>query len=430
MKRTLALVLAICLAFVMCACGKSVDKEDSHNSKELSDIFEEAKAQQSDKAEEPEKDDEPEPAVCKNCEAELPADVKFCPECGTSVESDDANEPETTFCKECEAELAADAKFCTECGTSVETDTPSTPAEEFVEAFDITPYFGTWATSGSCYEYGGTILTVSSANGDLCFDLSHVQGAPGCRVVSLQASLPLENVQVSSFTWTINDDGWGNTAEIFLDFYDGTISLDIYNVMPMSDLPYAWGLSNASYLLMRDDDVYEAMEGTCEDVIEEGFNARPDDFQIEEQHDMSKASGILASLGMSEEEFRANCTPLSPYKWIDNEILVLTSLREYPAQYIGQSFYTTSKYNVDLTTGERIPLYLEVWSKGTSSDGYTFYEIHTEDEYLLLFDLRDDIYAPTISKGDNIYPYMIFNEMQTISGIDYLCFSLISVDKV
>lgn len=48
-------------------------------------------------------------ATCPECEASLPSDVKFCPECGAKIKG-------KSHCTECGAELAAGAKFCAECG--------------------------------------------------------------------------------------------------------------------------------------------------------------------------------------------------------------------------------------------------------------------------------------------------------------------------
>jgi hypothetical protein len=51
-------------------------------------------------------------ASCPNCEAPLPKNVKFCPECGAKIKSE-------AFCAQCGAKLAAGAKFCAECGAKV-----------------------------------------------------------------------------------------------------------------------------------------------------------------------------------------------------------------------------------------------------------------------------------------------------------------------
>ena len=48
-------------------------------------------------------------AVCTACGAQIPAGVKFCPECG-------AKQSTSTFCTSCGKEIPAGTKFCPECG--------------------------------------------------------------------------------------------------------------------------------------------------------------------------------------------------------------------------------------------------------------------------------------------------------------------------
>ncbi len=52
-------------------------------------------------------------ANCPNCETPLPANTKFCPECGAKIKGE-------RFCQECGGKLTAGAKFCPECGTAAQ----------------------------------------------------------------------------------------------------------------------------------------------------------------------------------------------------------------------------------------------------------------------------------------------------------------------
>ena len=51
---------------------------------------------------------------CTNCHAKLGTSAKFCPKCGTKIET-----KKPSFCVECGASLAAGTNFCPECGTKV-----------------------------------------------------------------------------------------------------------------------------------------------------------------------------------------------------------------------------------------------------------------------------------------------------------------------
>jgi membrane protease subunit (stomatin/prohibitin family) len=49
-------------------------------------------------------------ATCPKCNAPLEKNVKFCPECGSSISQD-------KFCTNCGAKINAGVKFCPDCGT-------------------------------------------------------------------------------------------------------------------------------------------------------------------------------------------------------------------------------------------------------------------------------------------------------------------------
>lgn len=158
----------------------------------------------------------------------------------------------------------------------------------------------------------------------------------------------------------------------------------------------------------------DAMLNDCYDhmleqqPIEEDYEPQPDGY------DLSHASGILASLGRSEEDFRSYCRVLNT-KYTENVGPTPNELREYPSNYIGEWFTTNKTFFVE--------------EKFTTSDGYLAYANNVYGQQIILFDYRDDPYAPTIAEKNTIWPYAIFEGVQTVNGDDYLCFTLISVDK-
>lgn len=53
--------------------------------------------------------------TCPNCQASIPADSKFCPNCGTNLQT----AASTVTCPKCGNQNAAGSKFCTNCGTAL-----------------------------------------------------------------------------------------------------------------------------------------------------------------------------------------------------------------------------------------------------------------------------------------------------------------------
>jgi Tfp pilus assembly protein PilF/RNA polymerase subunit RPABC4/transcription elongation factor Spt4 len=60
---------------------------------------------------------------CKKCNAEIADNTKFCPECGTKVDT-------PLICVNCGIKLAENAKFCPECGTKVGDTLFASPGQE------------------------------------------------------------------------------------------------------------------------------------------------------------------------------------------------------------------------------------------------------------------------------------------------------------
>lgn len=65
---------------------------------------------------------------CTKCNAPVPNDAAFCPECGAAVEAPAAASPSRLFCPNCGTELQAGDVFCGNCGTSLGAPARTKPA--------------------------------------------------------------------------------------------------------------------------------------------------------------------------------------------------------------------------------------------------------------------------------------------------------------
>lgn len=279
---------------------------------------------------------------------------------------------------------------------------------------------GTWAEENIGWEYGGMIMDVECTDTAITIVLSYTQSAPMSRIAEITIEDELSNIKDGILAAELVEDGWGNKTTVQINLLEpDMIQCHIVEVVPGETA--LWGFYEGLYELYKNDTAHENMSY----IMDEYYERYPE--ETTSAYDISKASGILKELGMSEQEFRLNCQPLK-YGATEDRILGTRSLREYPVNYVGQLFYL-AYFDIANRT---CPNDEKVSDKDTSLDGYTTYYIYPDTQWkdtIVIFDCRDDVYSPTISRGDYIEPYMIFTGVQTINGTDYLCFNLISVDK-
>ena len=281
---------------------------------------------------------------------------------------------------------------------------------------DYSTYAGSWIAEGCS-------MDITLNNSEVLNISYYYPNHDGTRIASIDQSVLVSSIENNTTTLAFQDS-WGTTGISVITFKEDTIQYEIKDSVRGGD----WAVEDGVYNFVRD-------ETSEEDVIEETY--------IEEtpQYDVSKASGILASLGMTEQEFRNSCMFLT--QDIDEERkkeyphISLKELKAYPNNYIGQHFVTVPDiYDlVDIYLGEEEIKALPVLEKATTSDGLPYYKttidyssgywgLRTEDKQLIVIDIRDDTLSPNISGGNYIVPYMIFMGIQN----DMPCFRMVSVD--
>ncbi len=336
--------------------------------------------------------------------------------------------------------------------------------DKSIETSAFSEYVGLWCESNLSWEMGGLILDVSVEGQEMKIYCSLTQSAPSSRVAEFTENIELSHIQNGTTHLSFTDDGWGNAGAVELTFNKEYILADFKDII--ADDLAQWGFYENTYKLVRNDNAYTLLEYTEEDYEAKYPDTTESIISTAPTYDLSKASGILASLGMTEEEFRNSCQALNPSKYyirLNKKTTVpfvdIVDLQRNPNAYIGQHFvfarnpfeqlpckychgedlskvpknscshggklhndglYYYGQFNINKLEPE------ELSGKNRFTNAYGDSVITgADDDIFLVYDLRDDIYSPTITSDSTIIAYMIFDG---ITSSNMLQFSMISCD--
>lgn len=298
---------------------------------------------------------------------------------------------------------------------------------------DLERFTGTWAQEDYGWINGGVAMDITEGEGTLTAVCTANNPAPygggQAFTVTFSASDLVDDFVSVDFT---GEDHGGYTGTLELQFMGERLYCEIKDLSYMDeDLATMTCFYSGTFTMVRMDDAHERMECTDEEYEAWYRETYPEFFDDEydsgyeeavPSNDQTKASGILAEMGMTEEEFKEACQPLCCTG--SSQYFNVEELRRYPSDYVGGMYYFT--FNNAIASSYGPPNAVEVKEKGMSTDGYTTYILGTN---CLVFDLRDDIYYPTISVGNKVICYVIFTGVQTCNGIDFACFNLIATGE-
>ena len=176
---------------------------------------------------------------------------------------------------------------------------------------NIGSYIGTWAEEDIGWEFGGLILDITdTSEGSVDFALCYTQGAPASRIAEVFQTVPLDDIKGTKLMFSFEDDGWGQTGTVTLEFEQNEILCTISNVeYPGKDYPN-WGFCDDYYILAKNETAHESMEYN----EDEYYELYPEDqFDEEDNGNMSieemKKSCLM--LELVYDDFVSN-TSLSP----------------------------------------------------------------------------------------------------------------------
>lgn len=353
-----------------------------------------------------------------------------------NAQTEEQSDFDITICPSCGVDVQEGAKFCSVCGVPLEIDedfsvdnqtgaqSQEQPTEEPDEAFDLSKWaeITYWSSTNIDWVYGGYVLEIYAGEtfGNYAyFSLSCIQAAPTSRTAIADAEIALSEITSNEITFAFENDGWGHSGKVTLVLMDEAIMFTVSDVAYTDpSRPEMWGLYDNVGVLTANPDVYDDLYYT-QDEYEMLYAENETDINTSPEYvyDTSSASGILTSMGISEQEFRVLCSPMQNQYQTGYGIVaeynddLVEAMRNYPADY-AEGFF-------------KIPVFV-VESGFVSADGYLCY---SGGPNIRVYDYRDNN-DPVVSIEDKIGIYAVFKGLQTDnSGTVYLCFWLISLEK-
>ena len=263
-------------------------------------------------------------------------------------------------------------------------------------------YRGIWAEDGICAEYGGMIMAVYPIEDSECrLELQLTQGIPMSRIANVVLEFETKDLEENCIELHFTDDGWGSEGDIVVTFDDGFIDCEIYNTKYNGEGSFAdWGLAEGLYELVRNENAFECL------TYESNESATDTEDVI---YDTTKASGILAEAGLSEQEYREICVPLTDSHSLGSyNISASPEVGRFDRYHLayGVQYYEENPDDPDLADAiARWEAICKDYENGgdtyTSNYGYGMYsEYHKYTKYRSLdVYLNDTVYAP---KGEDI----------------------------
>ena len=373
-----------------------------------------------------------------------------------------------------------EATSSTEASSAAEATSVTEDSSPTSKSTSLKSYIGTWASEDIGWEYGGMIMDVECTDKTITVILSYTQGAPMSRIAEIIIEEELSNIRDGILVAELLEDSWGNKATIQIQFIEPDI-IRCYIVDVVHEETAMWGFYEGTYELYKNDTAHENMNYTMDDYFQIHSEEKPTEPPV---YDTSKASGILAQAGLTEQEFRNICTYIGS-RYHENNTYVYAMGREYYNQHPEEAKriddYTLYWYDYEINgsaseyytiereeafkTSSNLEEFLNhtiYGPKGASILGkqsenilkgmqeypadyvnqpfllkdfrttYVNNYTYTDDCYILynanisVIDYRDDVSYPNILQGMHYDMYVVF---LGTNGSDNLVFALISVEK-
>lgn len=191
----------------------------------------------------------------------------------------------------------------TACGGSAGTESGGTQASNNAFA----DYAGVWGEADASKDSGGLVFNISVGKTEMDFTATLV--SPDGAVAEFAKKLVLSEISNNTATAKFEDEKWGSSGDMEITFNGSFILVDFKNVT-VNEMA-SWGFRENTYKLIKNDAVLDIIPQESPQKPTQGPSGTGNQ-QVPNTptYDPSKASGILAKAGLTEQEFRDMCTPL------------------------------------------------------------------------------------------------------------------------
>jgi len=249
-------------------------------------------------------------------------------------------------------------------------------------------YVGMWSEGDVSFDKGGLILEISIENEEMKLACSLTSAGENSRIAEFEKTIKVSSIVKNFVKVPYEEDGWGNSGVLELTFNKDYILADFKDVVmdEMAD----WGFYENTYKLVKNDKAQQSIT----DGSNEYYKNQPD--TMEPTYDTSKASGILAQAGLTEEEFRDICEPLGYQESFSTSHTPTNYEIDYGKDYYSKNpdkeVIAKAKRSYKNITGSLLEHYLDKGYPYDTFEGYLSRNIYAKKGHELIYDFTDEVF--------------------------------------
>lgn len=285
---------------------------------------------------------------------------------------------------------------CTNRSASVESNEVVADNQTQIDIIDHALNKPLWSTENFNEGLGGYYLHIYLWDDEenITLELHNLQAPPQNRDAVAEFSVPIEDIRNGLYKTDFKEDGWGHSGTVSFTFKEDEILFTISDINYHDENAEVWGFWETEERLIQNPYVYDQINAQQEEHYEE--------------FESPELTGIWAQLGISEDEFRQKCVPLTDSSGEPSSITLSPS--HYEIAY-GKDYYSKNPDEATIAMEEDRTTYEFYQPPSTLLEHYIErgYDYHTFEGFLnhnmYAFKGRYVIYEYTKELFENMVEY-------------------------